>query len=356
MPLLHLVAAQVLEVLLHCLQEQVLQLECFYLSLSIVCCMTHHPCLKLVPLNHCCHSAFAHTHSLKFEVVTRPLLSATCQLHQLDVPTLLSGHRQGLRAVKEGRVAIVDGNQMFARPGPRLVDALEFLVGLLHNRPNLIPQDFPWTWWDTKPAHTAMADNAGVPQAASSSPASQTARHDMAACNGAPAHAQIATHSNQAASDGQSELDSSSDRQDAASVQDAVVSNDGAEPAASLLAQQDSQQTQQRSQSASEAQHSQPGTQHAQRGAQQAQHGAQQATQASTHLQQTGTPSPQATQASKFKVHLAKERQWRAAPYLGPEIEEAHATAIAAGQSTYTDPATGYKVALFACLGPVHLV
>ena len=36
---------------------------------------------------------------------------------------------------------------MFARPGPRLVDALEFLVGLLHNKPELIPQDFPWQYW-----------------------------------------------------------------------------------------------------------------------------------------------------------------------------------------------------------------
>lgn len=42
---------------------------------------------------------------------------------------------------------IVDGSQMFARPGPRLVDALEFLVGLLHNKPELIPQDFPWQYW-----------------------------------------------------------------------------------------------------------------------------------------------------------------------------------------------------------------
>lgn len=42
------------------------------------------------------------------------------------------------------RVAIVDGNQMFNRPGPRLVDAFEFLVGFLNNRPELVPSDFPW--------------------------------------------------------------------------------------------------------------------------------------------------------------------------------------------------------------------
>lgn len=51
--------------------------------------------------------------------------------------------------MKAGKVVIVDGSQMFARPGPRLVDALEFLVGLLHNKPELIPKDFPWQYWPT---------------------------------------------------------------------------------------------------------------------------------------------------------------------------------------------------------------
>ncbi len=52
-----------------------------------------------------------------------------------------------LPAVKQGRwgrVAVVDGNQMFNRPGPRLVDAMEFLVGFLNDRPQVIPADFPW--------------------------------------------------------------------------------------------------------------------------------------------------------------------------------------------------------------------
>lgn len=49
-----------------------------------------------------------------------------------------------LPAVRNGRVAIVDGNQMFNRPGPRIVDAFEFLVGWLHDRPSLIPKGFPW--------------------------------------------------------------------------------------------------------------------------------------------------------------------------------------------------------------------
>jgi iron complex transport system substrate-binding protein len=54
----------------------------------------------------------------------------------------------GLPAFRErdpaASVAIVDGNQMFARPGPRLVDAYEWLVGWLNDRPELIPPGFPW--------------------------------------------------------------------------------------------------------------------------------------------------------------------------------------------------------------------
>ncbi len=49
-----------------------------------------------------------------------------------------------LPAVRNGRVALVDGNQMFNRPGPRLVDAYEWLVGWLQGRPELIPEGFPW--------------------------------------------------------------------------------------------------------------------------------------------------------------------------------------------------------------------
>ena len=49
-----------------------------------------------------------------------------------------------LPAVRTGRVAIVDGNQHFNRPGPRLVEAFKFLVGYLNDRPELIPPDFAW--------------------------------------------------------------------------------------------------------------------------------------------------------------------------------------------------------------------
>ena len=37
-----------------------------------------------------------------------------------------------LRAVREGRVIVADGNQYFNRPGPRLVESLEILAKGLH--------------------------------------------------------------------------------------------------------------------------------------------------------------------------------------------------------------------------------
>jgi iron complex transport system substrate-binding protein len=39
-----------------------------------------------------------------------------------------------MRAVREDRVFVVDGNQYFNRPGPRLVESLEILAELLHPR------------------------------------------------------------------------------------------------------------------------------------------------------------------------------------------------------------------------------
>ena len=37
-----------------------------------------------------------------------------------------------LRAAREGRVYLIDGNQYFSRPGPRLVDSLEIMAEILH--------------------------------------------------------------------------------------------------------------------------------------------------------------------------------------------------------------------------------
>jgi len=51
---------------------------------------------------------------------------------------------RGLPAARAGRIAVVDGNLHFNRPGPRLADAFEWLVGWLNDRPNLIPPGFEW--------------------------------------------------------------------------------------------------------------------------------------------------------------------------------------------------------------------
>jgi len=40
----------------------------------------------------------------------------------------------GLRAVRNGRVYVTDGNQYFNRPGPRIAESLEILAELLHPR------------------------------------------------------------------------------------------------------------------------------------------------------------------------------------------------------------------------------
>ncbi len=44
---------------------------------------------------------------------------------------------------RPGAIAVVDGNQMFSRPGPRLVDGFRWLVGWINDRPGLIPNGFP---------------------------------------------------------------------------------------------------------------------------------------------------------------------------------------------------------------------
>ncbi|MEW6305442.1 MAG: cobalamin-binding protein [Verrucomicrobiota bacterium] len=55
-----------------------------------------------------------------------------------------------LRAVRNGHVHIVDGNQYFNRPGPRLVDSLEILAEIIH--PNLFPAKYEGKAWERLPA------------------------------------------------------------------------------------------------------------------------------------------------------------------------------------------------------------
>jgi iron complex transport system substrate-binding protein len=48
---------------------------------------------------------------------------------------------EALPAVRGGDVYVVDGNAYFSRPGPRLVDSIEIMAGLLH--PDLVPPASP---------------------------------------------------------------------------------------------------------------------------------------------------------------------------------------------------------------------
>ena len=52
-----------------------------------------------------------------------------------------------LRAVREGRVYVGDGNQYFNRPGPRLVDSLEILAEILH--PDHFPARYRGSGWQS---------------------------------------------------------------------------------------------------------------------------------------------------------------------------------------------------------------
>jgi iron complex transport system substrate-binding protein len=54
--------------------------------------------------------------------------------------------------VQEGRVALVDGSQMFNRPGPRLVEAFRWLVAWINDRPEMSPERFPVESWALNPS------------------------------------------------------------------------------------------------------------------------------------------------------------------------------------------------------------
>ena len=247
--------------------------------------------------------------------------------------------RQNLRAVKEGRVAIVDGNQMFARPGPRLVDALEFLVGLLHNRPALIPADFPWTWWDTQKAATS----------AETEPDSLSAQlKGRAGSTSADSSSQVAngnsssdTANTQVPNGGSSSVSTSGPSVEFKTAEKSVSTSQGCSDKAGQHAAEQSGAASQNSDSVKSRQ------QAAEQSGSMSQNGSggkasQQAEQRAAG--QAGS-TPQDGDSSTAGQHVA-ERKWGAALYLGPEIEEAHTAAIDAGQPTYTDPATGYKVVL----------
>ena len=52
-------------------------------------------------------------------------------LKEIDILLQLPGFNE-LKAVKNNRVYIADGNQYFNRPGPRIVDSIEILAEIIH--------------------------------------------------------------------------------------------------------------------------------------------------------------------------------------------------------------------------------
>lgn len=81
----------------------------------------------------------------KPEVIVLALCGFNVERTLQDLPLLqrLPGWNE-LPAVRTKRVYAVDANAYFSRPGPRLVDSLELLAGLLH--PTLFPEFVPACW------------------------------------------------------------------------------------------------------------------------------------------------------------------------------------------------------------------
>jgi iron complex transport system substrate-binding protein len=89
-----------------------------------------------------------------------------------EADTLLARHAwfRALPAVAAGRVAVVDGSAHFNRQGPRLADALCWLVAWLHDRADFLPPNFPWTQLDCSPAAVVAAAASHGPRAPDSTP------------------------------------------------------------------------------------------------------------------------------------------------------------------------------------------
>ena len=62
-----------------------------------------------------------------------------------------------LPAVAANRVVLVDGDAYFNRPGPRLVDALEWLASILNDAPARAPEGFAAEWLRPAAAPLAVA-------------------------------------------------------------------------------------------------------------------------------------------------------------------------------------------------------
>jgi iron complex transport system substrate-binding protein len=66
-------------------------------------------------------------------------------LKEIDILMQLPGFGE-LKAVKNNRLYIADGNQYFNRPGPRIVDSIEILAEIIHPKQFIFGYEgFGWT-------------------------------------------------------------------------------------------------------------------------------------------------------------------------------------------------------------------
>ncbi|KAJ1942826.1 hypothetical protein EC988_006391 [Linderina pennispora] len=76
------------------------------------------------------------------------LIIAACglEMHTLRKEIGLISGRDSWKAIRAAvpRIVICDGHYYFNRPGPRLVDSLEFMAGYINRVPDLIPEGFEY--------------------------------------------------------------------------------------------------------------------------------------------------------------------------------------------------------------------
>lgn len=136
--------------------------------------------------------SFPVEHSALVEAKAEVLLVAPCGLSleacRRELRSCLASKAwwRTLPAVKAGRVALIDGDAMFNRPGPRLVDALEWLVRYLHQEPAL-EDNFPWEPLGSLPA--------SIPETASRQALAEDIEeaHEAAVCAGQLSYADPVT-------------------------------------------------------------------------------------------------------------------------------------------------------------------
>ncbi|GLC41083.1 hypothetical protein PLESTB_000945000 [Pleodorina starrii] len=254
---------------------------------------------------------------------------------------------RGLRAVQSGRVALVDGNQHFNRPGPRLVEALEWLVAVLapvrggdkhqqqQQQPagqqsaavaaaaeHLMPPEFPWEWLPAlpplppPPAAAEAAVQAGGPgereSVATAAPTGPSLAGSLLTDNDNNVQERLRPLGN-GASSGWIDADAAAASASAAGaaalsppctpLRAATATHAGTEPGGG------------------------GGGCHCNGGG-----------------GGGGAASAAAAAAAATDPWVVTRSPWASAPHLPPDIEDLHAAACESGKSSYDDPETGYMV------------